>query len=92
MLHFPYNLTETDTLKVGVSELTTSLFELQSELERRRAKTMKHYRSEMENIDKIAGGARAQAEENRRNEEFKVKEKANKIRSTGKIPPTCLCF
>ncbi|KAG5521383.1 hypothetical protein RHGRI_033823 [Rhododendron griersonianum] len=64
----------------------------ESQLERRRAKTVKHYRSEMENIDKIAGGARAQAEENRRNEEFKAKEKANKIRSTGKIPPTCLCF
>ncbi|XP_058193651.1 remorin 1.4 isoform X2 [Rhododendron vialii] len=64
----------------------------ESQLERRRAKAMKHYRSDMENIDKISGGARAQAEENRRNEEFKVKEKANKIRSTGKIPPTCLCF
>ncbi|KAF7123175.1 hypothetical protein RHSIM_Rhsim12G0076400 [Rhododendron simsii] len=64
----------------------------ESELERRRSKVIKHYRSEMENIDKIAGGARAQAEENRRNEEFKVKEKANKIRSTGKFPPTCLCF
>ncbi|KAH7833877.1 hypothetical protein Vadar_010663 [Vaccinium darrowii] len=64
----------------------------ESELERKRAKAMQRYRSEMENIAKIAGGARAQAEENRRNEEFKVKEKANKIRSTGKIPPTCLCF
>ncbi|GMP93871.1 hypothetical protein CsSME_00043533 [Camellia sinensis var. sinensis] len=64
----------------------------ESELERRRAKALRHYRSDMERIDQIAEGARSQAEENKRNEEFKMKEKANKIRSTGKIPATCLCF
>ncbi|KAL7163784.1 hypothetical protein ACSBR2_039832 [Camellia fascicularis] len=64
----------------------------ESELERRRAKALRQYRSDMERIDQIAGGARSQAGENKRNEEFKVKEKANKIRSTGKIPATCLCF
>ena len=65
-------------------------FELQSE--RRRAKALQYYRSEMERINRIAGEARGQAEESRRNEEFKVKAKANKIRSTGNIPATCLCF
>lgn len=64
----------------------------ESELELRRAKALRHYRTEMERIEKIAGRARSQAEENRRNEEFKVKEKANRIRLTGKIPATCLCF
>ncbi|CAL5430822.1 unnamed protein product [Camellia sinensis] len=64
----------------------------ESELERRRAKALQHYRSDMERIDQIARGTRSQAEENKRNEEFKMKEKANKIRSTGKIPATCLCF
>ncbi|KAK3042338.1 hypothetical protein RJ639_002384 [Escallonia herrerae] len=65
---------------------------IERELEERRAKAVKNYRSKMESIDQIAGGAKAQAEANRRNEETKVKEKANKIRSTGKLPATCLCF
>ncbi|KAM7484409.1 hypothetical protein LguiA_000418 [Lonicera macranthoides] len=63
----------------------------EAELDRRRAKALQHYRSKIGNIDQIAEGARAQAEENRRNEEFKVKEKANKIRATGEVPVTCFC-
>lgn len=50
------------------------------------------FQSEMQYINGIAGGARAQADERRRNEEFKVKEKANIIRTTGKIPGACPCF
>ncbi|KAK3035906.1 hypothetical protein RJ639_031329 [Escallonia herrerae] len=65
---------------------------IERELDERRAKAVKNYRSKMESIDQIAGGAKAQAEANRRNKETKVKEKANKIRSTGKLPATCLCF
>ncbi|XP_059648797.1 remorin 1.4-like [Cornus florida] len=61
-------------------------------LELRRAKAMKHYRSEMERVDQIAGGARTQAEKNQRDEELKVREKANKIRSIGKVPATCFYF
>ena len=50
------------------------------------------FRNEMDYIDRIAGGARAQAAERRRNEELKVKEKANIIRRTGRVPSTCPCF
>ncbi|KAK5793999.1 hypothetical protein PVK06_035188 [Gossypium arboreum] len=38
------------------------------------------------------GGARAQVDDKRRNEELKIKEKAKKIRATGVVPFTCLCF
>ncbi|XP_059655742.1 remorin 1.4-like [Cornus florida] len=64
----------------------------ESKLEHRRAKDLQHYHDEMARIDRYAGKASAQAEANRRNEENKVKEKANKIRSTGKVPATCFCF
>lgn len=65
--------------------------EIQAELDKRRAKAMEHYRKELARIDSISGGVRSKAIENRRNEEFKVKEKANRIRLTGKVPGTCLC-
>ncbi|KAL9421141.1 hypothetical protein AB3S75_038662 [Citrus x aurantiifolia] len=65
----------------------------EGELEKRRVKALQKFRSDMESIDRIAGGARAQAQEKRRKAEFKAKEKANKIRTTGKIPSTtCFCF
>ncbi|GFY98413.1 remorin family protein [Actinidia rufa] len=64
----------------------------ESELENKRARALRHFHIDIGRIDKIAGGARAQAGANRRNEELKVKEKANKFRSTGKIPATCFCF
>lgn len=64
----------------------------QAELDKRRAKATHHYRSELERIDGIARGARSQAVENQRNEESKVKEKANKIRLTGNLPAACWCF
>ncbi|XP_047963112.1 remorin-like isoform X2 [Salvia hispanica] len=65
---------------------------IEAELDKSKAKAIKKYNSEISRITGIASGARAQAEENRRVEELKVKEKANKIRATGKIPATCLCF
>lgn len=64
----------------------------QAKPENKRAEAVQRHREELKRIEEIAGGARAQAEKNRRKEEFKVKEKANKIRSTGKLPATCLCF
>ncbi|KAJ7953885.1 Remorin like [Quillaja saponaria] len=69
-----------------------SLDKQESKLELKRMKTLEKFRSEREYIDQIAGGARAQAQEKRRNEELKAKEKANIIRSTGKLPGTCFCF
>ncbi|KAL6183044.1 hypothetical protein ACLB2K_044455 [Fragaria x ananassa] len=62
------------------------------EMEQRRAINMQHYQVKQERIDQIAGGARAQVEVRRRNEESKVKEKAKRIRATGKVPVTCFCF
>ncbi|KMT08987.1 hypothetical protein BVRB_6g136990 isoform B [Beta vulgaris subsp. vulgaris] len=66
----------------------------ENEPEKRRAKALQKYHIEMERIKQIADGARAQAKEKRRNEEFKVKEKANKYRATGEppLPPMCLCL
>lgn len=63
-----------------------------SESERKRAKVLKNYQDKMNYISQIAGGARAQAEERRRSEVLKAKEKANIIRTTGKIPGPCSCF
>lgn len=60
--------------------------------ERKRARAYEKFQSEIEYIKGIADGARAQAAERRRNEELKVKEKANIIRTTGKLPGTCPCF
>ncbi|WOG88871.1 hypothetical protein DCAR_0208106 [Daucus carota subsp. sativus] len=65
---------------------------IESDLEKKRAKAMQKYRSKMAMINQIAGGARAKADENRRHEEVQVKEKANKIRTTGKYPASCFCF
>ncbi|XP_050376515.1 remorin 4.2 [Argentina anserina] len=62
------------------------------EMEQRRARNMQHYQVKQERIDQIAGGARAQVEAKRRNEESKVREKAKRIRATGKVPVTCFCF
>ncbi|XP_075485411.1 uncharacterized protein LOC142525127 isoform X2 [Primulina tabacum] len=64
----------------------------EAEMDKRRMKTVKSYRTDITRIQEVAEAARAQAEKNRRNEEINVKEKANKIRLTGKIPATCLCF
>ncbi|KAK4423700.1 hypothetical protein Salat_1952900 [Sesamum alatum] len=65
---------------------------IEAKPENKRAEAVQRHHEEIKRIEEIAGGARAQAEKNRRKEEFKVKEKAKKIRSTGKLPPTCLCF
>ncbi|XP_027345772.1 remorin-like isoform X2 [Abrus precatorius] len=64
----------------------------QSDNERKKGKALRKYQEKMTYIDQIANGARAQADERRRNEVFKAKEKANVIRTTGKIPGPCSCF
>ncbi|XP_021299787.1 remorin isoform X2 [Herrania umbratica] len=63
----------------------------ESELEKKRARALSKYRNEMEYIKQVAEGARAQAEARQRNDELKAKEKANIIRTTGKVPRTCFC-
>ncbi|CAN6301815.1 unnamed protein product [Urochloa humidicola] len=64
----------------------------EAELDKKRAKTLEEYNQEMTRINKIAGGARSMAEERKYNDEKKIKEKAHKIQSTGKLPRTCACF
>ncbi|CAA0828737.1 Remorin family protein [Striga hermonthica] len=64
----------------------------QAELDKRRAKSIQSYSDKITRIEVIARGAREQADEDRKHEESKVKEKANKIRLTGKTPATCFCF
>ena len=70
----------------------SNLLKLQSELEQRNALNFRHYQIKMERIDQISGGARAQVQEKRRNEESEVKDKAETIRKTGKVPVSCFCF
>ncbi|KAJ8445500.1 hypothetical protein Cgig2_031313 [Carnegiea gigantea] len=64
------------------------------ELENKKAKARQRYQIEMEQIREITNGARAQVTEKMRNEELKVKEKANRYRETGKkpLPPLCQCL
>ncbi|KAG8379286.1 hypothetical protein BUALT_Bualt07G0072700 [Buddleja alternifolia] len=64
-----------------------------NELEIRKSRNLKHYESKLWRIDHIANGARAQVEEKRKQEESIVKQKARKMRSTGKAPVDyCFCF
>lgn len=62
------------------------------ELDKKREKAIQKYHTEMRRIEEIAQRETTKAQKNRRNEEFKVKEKASKFRSTGKLPATCMCF
>ncbi|TVU30718.1 hypothetical protein EJB05_22353 [Eragrostis curvula] len=64
----------------------------ESDSERKRAKALEEYNEEMSRINKVAAASRLTAEEKRRNAERKVREKADNIRSTGKLPSTCGCF
>ncbi|XP_039689929.1 remorin isoform X3 [Medicago truncatula] len=64
----------------------------QSENTRKREKAWKKYQDKIKYIDEIAEGARAQSDERRKNETLKAKDKANIIRTTGKLPGACSCF
>ncbi|GAU47532.1 hypothetical protein TSUD_94370 [Trifolium subterraneum] len=77
---------------VAVEFSTSSHFKCQSENERKREKARRKYQDKIKYIDEIAAGARAQSDERRKNETLKAKEKANTIRTTGKLPGACSCF
>ncbi|PAN47958.1 hypothetical protein PAHAL_9G312100 [Panicum hallii] len=64
----------------------------ESDSERKRAKALEEYNEEMSRINKVAIASKLTAEEKRRNVERKVRDKAQTIRSTGKLPRTCGCF
>lgn len=53
---------------------------------------LQKHRDEVTRISKIADGARTAADEKKRYDERKAMEKANEIRSTGRVPSTCFCF
>lgn len=65
--------------------------DLQNEPEDRRARASQNYEGEIKRIEKVAGEARALAEERKRNDETKARAKAAKIRLTGKTPRACSC-
>lgn len=65
---------------------------MQRDLELRHERALREHRIEASRIDKMADGARALAEERKRNDESTTMEKAKKMRSTGKVPHTCFCF
>ncbi|KAJ4713110.1 Remorin family protein [Melia azedarach] len=50
-----------------------------AELEQRRKINEQHYQNKIARIERIAGGARAQAEEDRRNKEIEIKQRARKV-------------
>ncbi|KAG0472396.1 hypothetical protein HPP92_016942 [Vanilla planifolia] len=58
----------------------------------KRSKALQHYHNEISRIDQIAGEARALAKERKQNNEAKIREKAAKIRSAGKMPSACCSF
>ncbi|KAJ4831251.1 hypothetical protein Tsubulata_014567 [Turnera subulata] len=62
-----------------------------SELELRKTRNSQHYQDKLARIDMIAGGARAQLEEKRRNEESVVEEKAKYMRRKGRSPVKFFC-
>ncbi|KAK4376614.1 hypothetical protein RND71_002910 [Anisodus tanguticus] len=84
--------TKRELERIEAELLSNKSMKLQAELDRRRAKAIRHFNNEVGRIESIAGGAKEQADQHRKNEELKVIEKANKIRSTGKMPSTCSCF
>ncbi|RDY04801.1 hypothetical protein CR513_11436, partial [Mucuna pruriens] len=57
-----------------------------SEWEHKRAMEMQHYKNKIARIDMIAQGAIAQLEDHKRKQESKTREKAKKIRKTGRLP------
>uniref|UniRef100_A0ACD5W4S2 Uncharacterized protein n=1 Tax=Avena sativa TaxID=4498 RepID=A0ACD5W4S2_AVESA len=64
----------------------------QGDSESKRAKALEEYNDEMQRINKVAAASRLTAEEKKSSAEGKVRAKAAKIRSTGKLPRTCGCF
>ncbi|KAL2484679.1 Leucine-rich repeat (LRR) family protein [Abeliophyllum distichum] len=85
------NMTIENWEKKKKKKARNKLDRTQAELDKRRIRAMQSYRSDITRIEDIAKGASMQADKNRVIEENKVKNKANKIRTTGKLLVTCLC-
>ncbi|KAL9243262.1 hypothetical protein vseg_017171 [Gypsophila vaccaria] len=63
-----------------------------AEIERLKRINLSHYQNKINKIEDISKGAKQQLEEKRRSEETYAKQKARKIRTTGRIPVKCFCF
>ncbi|KAM0016537.1 putative remorin [Helianthus debilis subsp. tardiflorus] len=74
------------------SKAKNKLIRKEGKIEGKRARALQDFARKMETIEKISKGARSENEKTREREEIRVKEKANIIRSTGKIhKPMFLC-
>ncbi|KAJ0818164.1 putative remorin [Helianthus annuus] len=74
------------------SKAKNKLIRKEGKIEGKRARALQDFTRKMETIEKISKGARSENEKKREREEIRVKEKANIIRSTGKIhKPMFLC-
>nr|XP_043618028.1 uncharacterized protein LOC122589770 [Erigeron canadensis] len=65
--------------------------EKMKKLEQRRSISWQHYQNKLARIDHVAGGARSQAEDKKRKDEKKIKQRANEMRSLGVSSPK-YCF
>ena len=65
---------------------------LQGGSESKRAKALQEYNEEMKRVNKVAAASRLTAEEKKRSAEAKVRQKAARILTTGKLPRSCGCF
>jgi len=63
---------------------------LQSELERGRLKALEKFQNKMKYVNLVADGARAKAEESRKNEE--LQQAKGKASTTCKLPRMYFCF
>ncbi|XP_044476802.1 remorin 1.4-like [Mangifera indica] len=63
-----------------------------SKLEHKRAVNRQHYQNKIARIERIAREAQAEVEEERRNKEYEIKQKAKMIGSKGKFPVRCFCW
>lgn len=68
------------------------LMKQESEIERGRLKAWEKFQNKMKYVNLVADGARAKAEESRKNEELQAKGKASTIRTTCKLPRMYFCF
>ncbi|XP_076947274.1 uncharacterized protein LOC143619156 [Bidens hawaiensis] len=75
------------------SKAKMKLIRKEGKLEWKRARALQDFKRKMETVEKISRGAISKNEENRKREETRVKQKANMIRSTGKVhKPMFLCW
>ncbi|KAK9669194.1 hypothetical protein RND81_13G115100 [Saponaria officinalis] len=63
-----------------------------AEIERLKRINLSHYQNKINRIEDITKGAKKQLEEKKKSEEIYAKQKARKIRTTGRVPVKCFCF